>query len=379
LPPFFTEESPYRQFVGDSGGVLITPFQEKDMTTTTPFAPELSFGVGGFYPCLENYVRDMASGLYPRLVNLTGSNITPPNNIEQSANYFLYDSGSYVGSNKKRLYSILPCDHGNWQPNFMFLENLSGALKGHRYSNDIGNKDISNVNLRDILPDSYISSSKAITTSGSILNDVLGPRPDALTANPGHSLTILHRTKDNSSNQVVFFDISNLFFGNKIKPGSLLLEDTSISGSDGRLDIKLRDNGRGNIYRADCVGDQATWNSCGNIFYDEGLIILKHPSLFFFGKNGFDISFKGEHNIHVLTINAFAKPMELLSSSNPTWAKYDFENDQVNANNPEKDFTYLTSISIHDENLNVIMRTHLAQPIRKYSSDKFLFKCKIDY
>lgn len=379
LPPFFTEESPYRQFVGEWGGILLTPFQEKDGTSIMPFAPELSFGVGGHYPNLENYVRDFGANRYPRLINLTGSSITPPNNIVQTANYFLYDSGSNVGANKKRLYSILPCDHGNWAPNFSFLTNLSGAQPGHRYSNDLGNLDIASVSLRDILPDSYISASKAIKTSGSILNDVLGPRPESMDEDQASSLTILHRTKDNSSNQVCFFDISNLFYGNRIKPGTLVLSDPKLTGSDGKLSMRLMDNGRGNIYRADSIGNYSTWNSCGNIFYDEGIIILKHPSLFFFGKEGFDISFKGEHNIHVLTINATAYPMELLSSSNPSFSKYNFQNEPGLANDPDKNFVYITSVNIHDENLNVIMRTHMAQPVVKRSSDRLVFKVKIDY
>lgn len=380
LPPFFTEESPYRQFVGEYGGILVTPFQEKNGTSIMPFNPELSFGVGGHYPNLENYVRDFGSGRYPRLINLTGSSIEAPSSVVQSANYFLYSSGTNVGSNKKRLYSILPCDHGGWVPNFSFLTTLSGAQAGHRYSNDIGNLDIGSVNLRDILPDSYVTASKAITTSGSILNDVLGPRPESMVEPQASSLTILHRTKDNSSNQVCFFDISNLFYGNKIKPGSLVLTDNKLTGSDGKLSMRLLDNGRGSIYRADSTNTEyATWNSCGNIFYNEGLIILKHPSLFFFGKDGFDISFKGEQNVHVLTINAIARPMELLSSSNPGFSKFDFQSEPDLANNPDKNFVYITSINIHDENLNVIARTHMAQPIVKRSGDKMLFRNKIDF
>src|SRR5262249_12285701 len=72
LPPFFVSESPYRQFVGDHGGILVTPFEEVDGSTTAPFSVALSFGVGGHYVNLENYVRDFASNVFPRLHHLTG-------------------------------------------------------------------------------------------------------------------------------------------------------------------------------------------------------------------------------------------------------------------------------------------------------------------
>jgi hypothetical protein len=379
LPPFFTEESPTRTFVGEWGGVLVTPFQEKNGTTTKPFGAELAFAVGGHYMNLENYVRDFATGKYPRLWYLTGSSIEAPSSIIQSANAFLYDSGTNVGANKKRLYSVMPCDHGGWSPNYMFLETLSGAQPGGIYSNDLGNKDIAAINLRNIIPDTAITASKAIYVSGAMLKDVLGAGPelDQMRYDVGDGLTILHRLRDNSSQQVAIFDVSNMFYGKRIKPGSITLSDPKLSGSDGKISITLKDDARGNIYRADSFGPHATWNSVGNVFYDEGLIILNAPQLFFFGKEGFDLSFKGIQNVHVLTINAFARPMQLLSSSNPTYQHYDFDDDL--ANEPDQKFVYITSLNIHDENLNVVARTHLAQPIAKKSGDKMLFKFKLDF
>lgn len=384
LPPYFTEESPTRKFVGSFGGLLVTPFQEKDGTSTKPFSPELAFSVGGHYINIENYLRDFVSERYPRLWFLTGSSITAPSSIVQPANYFLYDSGTNVGSNKKRLYTILPCDHGNWNPNYFFLEGMSGSLVNGIYSNDLNNIDTGLVSLRNVIPITSITSSNSILVSSSILTNVLGAGPEtgSLGSIIGNSYTILHRTKDNSSNQVAIFDISNLFYGMQIKPGTLVLTDTQLSGSDTKLSMILKDDSLGNLYRSDCLGTQATWNSVGNIFYNEGLIIINSPQLFFFGKDGFDISFKGIQNIHTLTINAFAKSMQLMSSSNPTYSTFDFSQDTENqnlANEPDKKYVFLTSVNIHDENLNVIMRTHFAQPIKKRSKDKILIKNSIDF
>jgi hypothetical protein len=374
IPPFFTTESPYRAFVGSNGGEFVTPFEERDGSTETPYAADMAFGVGGLYPNLENYVRDFATGNYPRLYALTGSTLSPGNSVLASANEFLYTSSSCAGNNKKRLYSVLPCDHGNWIPNFGFLEEMSGAFNG-RYSNDLGNPSLGLVSLRNL-----VSSALTIQSENSdITNDVFGTSPEDFNRGFTGALTLLHRLRDNSSNQVVVFDISNLFYGKQIKPGSLVLTDPILSGSDNKFGMVLKDDGMGNLYRADSLDkDHATWASVGNVFYNEGLVLIKHPNLSFFGEEGFDISFRGVQNIHVYTISAYARPQQLVSSSNPTFdealeANSDLKNEQ------DQRFVYISSILIHDENMNVIMKSNLAQPVLKRSGDKIVFKTRIDF
>jgi len=371
LPPFFTEESPFRQDLNNVGGILTTPFFAVDGTTTTPFAADMAFGAGGHYPNLENYVRDFATGNYPRLWNLSGSTFTPPSSTELSANGFLYATGSV----QKRLYTALPCDNGRFQPNF----DLLSALSSSRLTGDLGNVELGVVSLNNIVPTSKALASQAILASGSILDSVLGVQPESgsIITSPGDSLAVLHRTKDTSSNQVVFFDISNLFYGNRIKPGTLEIKDTSIKYSSGMFGMTIKDDGLGNLYRADADGSShATWASVGNVFYDEGIIVIKHPNLYFFGETEFEVSFKGDQNLHILTINAFAKSLRETTSSNPSYQPFTI-NDL--ANDTDTKATWITGILIMDEDLNVVARTNLAQPILKKSNEKFLFKVKLDY
>jgi hypothetical protein len=382
LPPFFTEESPYRQFVGTYGGVLVTPFFERDGTTTTPYNGELAFSVDGHYMNLENYVRDFVTGRYPRLWFLTGSSFEPPSSVEQTADYFLYSSGSHAGSNKRRLYTILPNDHGNWQPNFDLLAPMSGAQKGGRYSNDLGNLEIGNISLRNIVTGTFPTNgvSYTTTTSGSIVDLFLGAGPESgsLFESPGNDMTIYNRLRSGDSNQVVIFDISNLFYGNRIKPNTIILTDNNISGSDDKIKIILKDDGFGNLYRANSIGSAATWASVGNVFYDEGLILIKAPQLFYFGKEGFDISFKGIQNIYSTKFNCIARPLDLISSSNVSWSP-DLQYDEELINEPDQRFVYITSVNIHDDNMNIIMKAKLAQPVPKKSGDKLLFKPELLY
>ena len=51
----------------------------------------------------------------------------------------------------------------------------------------------------------------------------------------------------------------------------------------------------------------------------------------------------------------------------------------INASDKNTDFVYVDSVNIHDENLNVIMRTNLAQPIKKKVKDSMLIRLKMDF
>jgi hypothetical protein len=369
IPPFFTEESPYRRMINLQGGIPVTPFFGKDGSTYQPFATDMAFGCGGHYINLENYVRDFATGRYPRLWALTASLINTTFSTPLSANDILYATGS----NQKRLYSILPNDNGNFYPNFNLLSNLSGST----FIDDLGHKILGYISLRNMITASLPAD---VTVESSAITDDLegGSSPDDIGAIPGNSLAVYNRTKDNTSNQIVIFDISNIFYGNKIKPGTFVIRDTSISGSDGKFGMTIRDNEYGNLYRADASGNHASWASIGNIFYNEGIVLLKSPQLYFFGEKQYEIEFQGIQNIHTLAVNAYANPMQLITSS---YIRYQTGSiDEVPlSNNFDDTYVFISNVLLHDDNLNVIGRTSIAQPVLKRSGNKYMFKIKMDF
>lgn len=378
LPPFFVKESPKRHEIEELGGVLRTPFIARNGSTETPFNTDLSFGVGGHDINLENYVRDFVSNNYPRLMDLTSSQITGSTNTAISANDFLFATASV----RKRNLTILPCDNGSFFPNFNLL--ASGTFHStpeeedatSLFVDDLGNLDLGMVSLNNLIPTSSIRM--AFTEdSGSMVNQVVGFRPSALDAIPGDVLTVLQRTRDNSSNEVVLLNIPNLYYGNAIFPSSFSWTDTNISGSDGKVKITLKDDGNGNLYRADADGgNHATWNSVGNLLYNEGIAVVKSPVVPFFGKNQFQVVFKGTQNIHTFKINVIADVGTLNSSSNPN---YKVLSSSLSANEYDGRYVYITGLNFHDQNLNVVMKSQLAQPIIKRFSDKIKFKIRYDY
>lgn len=383
LPPVFTKESPTRSVDSAQGlgGVLVHPFQCINGTTEHPFNVDMSFDTGGHYMNLENWTRDFVTGNYPRLIQLTGSALV--GNTEQlTANQFLYHTGSV----RKNSLTILPNDNGKFTPSYY---NLLNSLNTSSFVTDKGNTSFSLVSLRNMYPLDSIYDLVPPTSGSGILNtDTQGASIIAAlsgfdstsslgTLNPQRTPTILQRTQENGSLQVVMFDISNLFYGDRIAPGTFVITDNNVSNSYGKVKITLKDDGTGNLYRANSDGTLAVNNSVGNVFYDHGLVLIKNPSLYWFGENEFSCSFKGERNIHVQKMDLYANALELVSSSNPSWKPSLQASDSID--NFENRYVYITDLYIHDDNLNVIAKTKLASPLLKSASDKFKFTVKFDY
>jgi hypothetical protein len=378
VPPFFTRESRPRN-------ILQTPFQSVHTNTDDPFNVAMSFGVGGLQLNLENFTREFVQGDYPRLYKMFASASTTTE--ELSANDILYDDKSHI----KRNLMILPSDNGKFKPNFSMLATgsetkctKSGSLC-EKYSNSYSAYDLSKINLDNMVSTSSLQKGlfsynletfTDLTGSTSIANSVAGATPEDPGVAHGSILTIYQRTRDESSNEVIMFDISNLFYGDRIQPGTLTITDSAVSGSAGKVSLTLKDDGHGSLHRANSIGPCPTWASVGNVIYNEGIILLKSPHLQFFGKHQYEISFKGHRNVHVFEVRA-PVPMGMLnSSSNPTYKPL-LPSDY--ASETDNDFVYISDVNFHDENLNIVAKTSLAQPLVKRDGDEYIIRVKLDY
>ena len=167
-----------------------------------------------------------------------------------------------------------------------------------------------------------------------------------------------------------------MYYGNRIHPGSFKIFDNNLTGSNGDIKITLKDNERGSLYRADCETKQADFNSVGTILYDEGLAVIKTPNLPYFCKNTTDVAFKGEQNIHTMILNVPCYEWAFTSSSNETYTKIV---PSTGANDEDNKTLYITSVNIHDDNFNIIMKANFSQPIFKASDDEFIIRLKQDF
>jgi hypothetical protein len=214
----------------------------------------------------------------------------------------------------------------------------------------------------------------------SIFKELEGPTPEQPwvdpSASPGEVLALAQRFRESSSMEVVFFDASNLFYGQRIMPGSYIITDVALTGSDSKVKMTLKDNSEMSLYRADCLTPHATWNSVGNVFYEEGISTIKSPNIPHFGKDQFEVTMTGEQDMHVLEIHVPCPSGMFISSSNTSYKPLRASD---YANDAESQFVYITGLNFHDENLNIIARSNLASPLVKRFEDKFLFRVKLDF
>jgi len=151
-PPFFVKESPTRD-------VQITPFETESKSTEDPFNVDFSFGIGGRLINLENFTRDMVTGQYPRLYNLTASTL-PTLETSITANEYVYASGS----TRKRNLTILPNDNGRFVPDYGLLQSGSRRTAMSKFLDPITNTlaDLSLININEMV--STRSQNRALAT-----------------------------------------------------------------------------------------------------------------------------------------------------------------------------------------------------------------------
>ena len=356
--------------------VLLTPFQTSDGdgstpadTTNDPFNVQFSFGVGGKHLNLENFTKEFIQGEFPRLQSLTGSTID--STIENiTADQYIYHTASLVRRNN----FILPNDNGLFSPDYYPIT-ISPASSSNSYKKTNNFVDYSKVSLENLIPTGSLFPGLVFQT-GSIFDSIVGSSPENPGVAPGSVLTIAQRTRDVSSNEITLVDISNLFYGNKIHPGSFSIKDKNLTGSNEKVSITLSDNKKGNLYRSDCLTQHATWNNVGDILYDEGMVIVKSPHLFYFCKDNIDMSFKGEQNIHTMIMNIPIYKSLFNSSSN---SSFETTTPSNNVNDADVESFYITAVNIHDDNFNIIMKAHFSQPILKTDDDEFVIRLKQDF
>ena len=368
VPVFFTRETRPRR-------VVSTLLDYTDSAETfDPFNVDFAFRTGGHILELESFTREFVQGEYPRLYNLTASLYGGSIDTSQTADYHMYSDPLI----RKRNLSVLPNDNGKFTPNFQLLRSgsvtspVTSGSATEKFANDTGGLDLQLINLKSLINDDVLQGS----VSGTLAASVYGTSPADLSLARGVVPSIFQLTRDSNSNESVFFDISNLFYGRRILPTTFSIVDQNISASDGKISMTLKDDGVGSLYRADASTEHAKWNSIGNIFYNEGIAVVKSPNIPFFGKDQFEVTMQGEREIYTTKINVLAPAGEINSSSN---ASYTPLSASLNANDEDSEFVYITNIVFHDENLNVVARTNLAQPIIKRGGDKLLFKVKMDW
>ena len=360
--------------------------------------------IGGF--CNINaqaFLRDFKTGRYPYLHQLSASVRSYSSQAEMTASWSLFDE------HQRRNLLIMPCDDGDFKRTYdiyqksqlsgsVVLENNPAVLR----LDNLGKFD-SNFDSKLIFVDEGWNYSKAEKLEPVSLFPKLSDmttRVQSLPAANDNPTTIptqrffdplgfdLIGGSERSSNMVVLFSIPTLFYGHRLRPGTIKMHSdmyrgggapsgTSFSkGNDYRMPINLCDDRYGNIIRCDTTGSLAESNYVGSVFYEDGIIALKSPHLFNFGAHNFTLEFEGVQNTHILELLVPVPRSVFNSSSNPNYnALKPFDD----SNEEAQSFMYLSTLNFHDSNLNVVAKARMAQPVIKRLNDKFLFRVKFDF
>lgn len=361
LGPYFTSSLPanvttYR-----------TPSVKASQNTDSPISYQLALGYNANFLNLQNFTLDFSKKKQCRAVGLSeGTEIssTFDSRIDSIDNLLMLQM-----SNRARNFSILPCDDGNFEPNFSILDSDK-----NRFQN-LG-----------IISSSMFLSAEALAPPGLAPDGVFTNGLDFNSFNyDGSDGTYLplyqdsnyltFKKPDNSSNKVIIFSIPSIYYMTRIVPETFVLTDPSVSGSGG-LSFTLKDDGRGNLFRSDTATQSAKWNKVGAIFYNHGIIAIFSPHIPFFGKNSYEMSFRGEMRRTVVNISVPANPDNVNLSSNSTYQSFP---PTQSTTEQASEFRYITGINLHDENLNVIMRSKLAQAVQKREGDEIIFRLRYDF
>lgn len=169
----------------------------------------------------------------------------------------------------------------------------------------------------------------------------------------------------------VNFSVPQIYYANKIKPGTLVIK--SPVNSFGKT-ITIVDN-EGALYRKDSLSDNLP-TKVGHVDYSNGLICIFSPYLSNISIDSFDISFEGLKNLHVMQFDVPCPTGIANVSQHPRYKDLKPTN---NSNEASGKMTYISSVYLHDENLNIIGKANLAQPLQKRETDSFLFRLKLDF
>jgi len=236
---------------------------------------------------------------------------------------------------------------------------------------------------------------------------------------------------DKSEQTLNLISIPSIFFGSKIKPGTLSLKWYFTGSLAGELQ-DTRQNGE----LIEVTGSN-TGSVAGVVLYDEGFVLLTgswdlnsesitlvsggaadNPKWIYFGAGAnddvtqattaatyvsasFNLSFKGTTETQVLTMFAHARRGEANYSNNPTFLEYSqslleatssniyqenssrkihntVSSSYLDYNAPFKRQVYISRVAIYDENKNLIGIATLSNPILKKEDEDLSFKLKLD-
>lgn len=189
------------------------------------------------------------------------------------------------------------------------------------------------------------------------------------------------RTYKNLGIRAVIISIPQQLIGDRIKPGSLHVEDETIG-------FTLNDDGYGNLYDASESASFSTNPNAyhrGNAFYEHGNIIITSLSgsyqSFGTGSNTVVVSYKSTQKIHEMEAYCMAKEGEFNYSWNPTLRESGslFSPFLLSMFTASEFSTYPTAVGLYNDDGELLAVGKFVQPIRNDRDLALTFVVRLDW
>ncbi len=129
------------------------------------------------------------------------------------------------------------------------------------------------------------------------------------------------------------------------------------------------------------------WNKVGNVFYDEGLIVIKDPALLDFAAPWtaasedpsvlLDLAFHGESRIPVKTFMCRIDRGDINASLNQTF--WDEEEDGDRIRRHPSGSLYVSTVGLYNSDRELVGVARLAEPLRVRPRDRMNIKLRMDF
>lgn len=206
--------------------------------------------------------------------------------------------------------------------------------------------------------------------------------------NDGYGLTAINR--------MVIIDVPSAFYGREISRNSVSLTCRAFSSGSHGLVRTLVDDGRGGLYLSGSASSSSLsvrddfagvgWNKVGNVFYGEGLIVIRDPSLLDFGRTDgasshpndtMQLSFRGLTMLPVKTLMCRVDRGERNASANPTFSTV--EEDGAHVRSHPSGSLRISTVGIYNSDRELVGVARLADPIRVRERDRLNIKLRMDF
>lgn len=189
-------------------------------------------------------------------------------------------------------------------------------------------------------------------------------------------------------------DVPSAFYGRQIVPGSVRMTCRAFESFG--LVRTIVDDGRGGLYLSGSVASSSLesredyagvgWNKVGNVFYGEGLFVIKDPSLLDFGRTDgafndptatFALRFRGDSRIPVKTLMCRVDHGEFNCTTNPTFFTTGSAGERLRRHSSGS--IRVSTVGLYNSDRDLVGVARLADPVRIRPRDRINIRLKMDF